>query len=535
MLMSAQTCLQFLYPSDAGIALFILLRQWSEHDYYLSATHDGEERLFRKDAITFLADSHQLLKKPFVPVPPLPNQDQRIVEVHVDGMSEDGLEELYEEVRRYGFGAYSTADKPDAKRGKPGFWFRAGVTLGLQYYLCAPAVVPGQDKVRSLKTRISERGKTAGQASPVIVQSLDAFLGMLKTGALSALEPEWRVPRKNITPPSEDEAGYFIGWAFQLGRWFHAALDIEPYRPSGWTQSTSPNYQFSSGDVFNRHGYGVSLQVDSSLPGFHGVSVIKMFQGNQPAGYFRCKNYELALTLQDGDLSRLRKIQDESAFRKEKMRAAARQQKDENEISHPNEAPADASEVSSVKVMPRTLAVTRVSGAGKHSSSAKPDDCPQFIEFQYRNARGEAATYVLDAWVETRHYLQGITLDGYRTFRKDRVLTYHHGVEALLKEPFSPPPPRPSPVATKPQAAAAPEILFTGFDAKTRTELECLANQAGMKVVKTPTKNLSYLCGGPNAGPSKVEKARQAGAWILDEAALRVLLESGELPDPQEF
>lgn len=62
------------------------------------------------------------------------------------------------------------------------------------------------------------------------------------------------------------------------------------------------------------------------------------------------------------------------------------------------------------------------------------------------------------------------------------------------------------------------EILFTGFPAAKRAELEALAAGAGMRVVKTVTMDLMYLCIGPNAGPSKMAKADEVGAALIDEA-----------------
>jgi hypothetical protein len=63
--------------------------------------------------------------------------------------------------------------------------------------------------------------------------------------------------------------------------------------------------------------------------------------------------------------------------------------------------------------------------------------------------------------------------------------------------------------------AAPPVILFTGFPKAQRTELEELAELRGMKVVKSVTRNLDYLCAGPTAGPTKIEQAGEVGAGIL--------------------
>lgn len=60
------------------------------------------------------------------------------------------------------------------------------------------------------------------------------------------------------------------------------------------------------------------------------------------------------------------------------------------------------------------------------------------------------------------------------------------------------------------------EILFTGFKSSQRQELEDLAEAAGMIVRKSVTKGLSYLCTGPNAGPTKLAQAIDTGASIIE-------------------
>lgn len=52
-----------------------------------------------------------------------------------------------------------------------------------------------------------------------------------------------------------------------------------------------------------------------------------------------------------------------------------------------------------------------------------------------------------------------------------------------------------------------------------------------MNVVTTVTQGLNYICGGPNAGPKKMERARAQNCWVLDERQFLVFVETGELPD----
>lgn len=149
------------------------------------------------------------------------------------------------------------------------------------------------------------------------------------------------------------------------------------------------------------------------------------------------------------------------------------------------------------------------------------------MEFRYTNAKGEDSTHLLnEGWVEIGKYLEGysLTAQGPRTFLIYRVTEYLNGSDRLLRDPFQNPP-------EKVSKQAATEILFTGFPAVQRARLEQIASAAGMKVVKSVTKSMCYLCAGPNAGPTKTQAARERGLFILTEPDLKALLETGELPD----
>ncbi|WP_199103204.1 BRCT domain-containing protein [Aquitalea sp. ASV11] len=152
------------------------------------------------------------------------------------------------------------------------------------------------------------------------------------------------------------------------------------------------------------------------------------------------------------------------------------------------------------------------------------------LRFRYRKPNGEEVDAVLINWREDGRYLLGFNPEAGqpRTYRKDRVVAYQEGCEHALRQPFVPPPP------VVQHAPRRPEILFTGFAAAQRRQLESYALASGFQVVKSPTQQLDYLCCGPNAGPTKVEKARLSGAWILSEHDLSVLIETGELQDKVE-
>lgn len=75
-----------------------------------------------------------------------------------------------------------------------------------------------------------------------------------------------------------------------------------------------------------------------------------------------------------------------------------------------------------------------------------------------------------------------------------------------------------------------PEICFTGFSLMKKAELAERARNVLFRVVVTITKTLSFLCVGENAGPVKVEKAKEHKVTILTRVQFNNLLETCELP-----
>lgn len=147
--------------------------------------------------------------------------------------------------------------------------------------------------------------------------------------------------------------------------------------------------------------------------------------------------------------------------------------------------------------------------------------------FLYRNAAGIESEKTLEIWREDSRYLQGYcSLSNMpKTYRKDRVVSFLQGEDLLLGDK-APPAPEPAP---KLVSDDRPQVLFTGFKAAARNELEQIAADHGLRVVKTSTKNLSFLCAGSNAGPVKIKKAYEAGAFILTSEELTNMLETGEV------
>jgi len=155
--------------------------------------------------------------------------------------------------------------------------------------------------------------------------------------------------------------------------------------------------------------------------------------------------------------------------------------------------------------------------------------------FIYQSARGEITFRVVGSLSEGDGYLQAIDLvkGELRTFRLDRILERMEpdsGEDAVLArlehwKRVSPEPiPRPRP------AAGALTVCFTGFKAADKVSLGALAEAKGMCIRASVSQDLNILVGGYNAGPAKLERARDQGVMIRDEAQFRHLLETGEIP-----
>lgn len=75
------------------------------------------------------------------------------------------------------------------------------------------------------------------------------------------------------------------------------------------------------------------------------------------------------------------------------------------------------------------------------------------------------------------------------------------------------------------------EVCFTGFSASEKGSLSQLAVDAGFMVVTAVTRNLTLLCIGPNAGPAKLEKAKQQKKTaIVTLEQFKRFMAGGELP-----
>jgi len=75
------------------------------------------------------------------------------------------------------------------------------------------------------------------------------------------------------------------------------------------------------------------------------------------------------------------------------------------------------------------------------------------------------------------------------------------------------------------------KVCFTGFNKADKAELIELAEAAGMKVATGVSASLDFLCCGDNAGWSKMKKANEIGVPLVRPDQIRLLVETGELPE----
>jgi|SRR5580700_224598 len=74
------------------------------------------------------------------------------------------------------------------------------------------------------------------------------------------------------------------------------------------------------------------------------------------------------------------------------------------------------------------------------------------------------------------------------------------------------------------------EVCFTGFSESDKGSLSQLAIDAGFMVVGSVTRNLSFLCVGPNPGLAKLEKAKKQQTTTGTSEQFKQFLETGEVP-----
>ena len=208
-------------------------------------------------------------------------------------------------------------------------------------------------------------------------------------------------------------------------------------------------------------------------------------------------------------------------------------------------------EPSSPAALPSTAQATPT--PPRRSKAAQPSKAPTpppvrgvtlpctFI-FSYRGQDGDHSRRTVNVTAISASgghaYLEGFCHDrmDIRTFRTDRIrgdLTDAETGEMVpVKRLLSSVRTRTSmdyrPPASSPQSRPAKEwqtsVLFTGFAASRRDELELLADAAGWDVRVAVGKTLDYIVAGPRGGPSKISKAEELGVAVIDEDMFLALL-----------
>jgi len=84
---------------------------------------------------------------------------------------------------------------------------------------------------------------------------------------------------------------------------------------------------------------------------------------------------------------------------------------------------------------------------------------------------------------------------------------------------------------TTPQAVSRDQICFTGFRPNEKEHLWGIAEDAGLKIVKSITKKLTFLCTGSDPGPVKLQKAKNQNVTIMNEKQFLNMLQTGEVPN----
>lgn len=73
-------------------------------------------------------------------------------------------------------------------------------------------------------------------------------------------------------------------------------------------------------------------------------------------------------------------------------------------------------------------------------------------------------------------------------------------------------------------------VVFTGFTAVQKSTLHEIAERCGMRLQSTVCKSTEFLICGDNAGPAKLQKAREQGVEILSVAEFFGII-GGDCPE----
>lgn len=147
---------------------------------------------------------------------------------------------------------------------------------------------------------------------------------------------------------------------------------------------------------------------------------------------------------------------------------------------------------------------------------------------EYNNARGETSLRKIKIVKSQGAVFSAIDLNEnvFLTFRKDRVVSLKDASGNDEEFVYVP-----SAKKKADKVVYNGSICFTGFAAAQKKQLIEAAQNANFQVRKGVTKDLEYLCCGPKAGPSKVQKALDAGIINMDIEQFNELIEAGVIPE----
>lgn len=165
--------------------------------------------------------------------------------------------------------------------------------------------------------------------------------------------------------------------------------------------------------------------------------------------------------------------------------------------------------------------------------------------FNYRNAKQEISERDVFNISARANYFTGycVNSDAQKTFRYDGIIgdvsvSNDDQWQTISVEQWRkamgfdcPIVPKRQPGASRISLQDQIEICFTGFGKSRGDELKAQAIAAGMLVRSNVTLGLHYLCGGWNAGPTKIAAANKIeGCMYIEEVDFVEMIETGALP-----
>lgn len=299
-------------------------------------------------------------------------------------------------------------------------------------------------------------------------------------------------------------------WAYKVGYGFRDALDLaytqrvktinkERHISYEWTQGAM--IHFKEGDLLERKGVGSWLQVVSGTPMGWDSGADEMFQG--VVSYRKVPgDGELQTATQMEFLAML--VFGEEILQSDRLK--------------------DITEGADRFIRPYLLA------------NNKDREKTLVARFIYMNQHGEITYRQAHSLTVTDNHIQAYCMnaDAVRTFRKDRVLEWlkpDADIDARLAYHRSchpdPEPRKKTDRVFKP--AHLPDVCFTGFNKDDKNRLTKVAKENGLVVRSSVTKSLDILCCGYNAGPKKLQEAREKDTMILNEKEFIALATTGEI------